>query len=95
MTKAPFQAPASARPSIISPPFAKADALEKRAIARYASGKIAEAIDSWRGGSTLCKTFDYHERRRSTLERLIAAYKAIGRSAERRACENELKAVEA
>jgi tetratricopeptide (TPR) repeat protein len=74
-------------------PFAKADGLEKLGVARYALGDTTGAVLAWRGAATLCQTFDYHERHRSALERLIAAYKAMNMDAERRAAEAELKTV--
>ncbi|MGK4009197.1 hypothetical protein WMF31_41745 [Sorangium sp. So ce1036] len=73
-------------------PFARADALEKQGIARYRAGDALGAVPAWRGAAALAKTFAYHERHRSALECLIAAYKALYMDDERRACEAELKA---
>jgi tetratricopeptide (TPR) repeat protein len=73
-------------------PFAKADALEQQGIARDRARDGAGAIVVWSDASTLCETFSYHERRRSVLERLIAAYRDAGMSSERHACEEGLRA---
>ncbi|WP_437317052.1 hypothetical protein [Sorangium sp. So ce385] len=73
-------------------PFAKADALEKQGIARDRMGDATGAVVVWREAATLAKTFAYHERHRSALERLIPAYRGMGMEDERRACEAELKA---
>jgi tetratricopeptide (TPR) repeat protein len=73
-------------------PFARADALEKQGIARDRLGDLAHGVLAWRGAETLSKTFAYHERHRSVLERLIAAYRLMQMSDERSACEAELKA---
>ena len=73
-------------------PFARADALEKQGIARDRLGDLASAVLTWRDAETLSKTFAYHERRRSALERLIAAYRLMQLNDERRGCEAELAA---
>lgn len=73
-------------------PFAKAQVMENRGIARERLGDSAGAVVSWRGADTLCQSFGDHERRRSVLKRLIRAYKALFLDKERRACEEELAA---
>ncbi|XXT19765.1 hypothetical protein WME94_57050 [Sorangium sp. So ce429] len=73
-------------------PFVKADALEKQGVARDRAGDATGAVLVWRDAAALAKTFAYHERHRSALDRLIAAYKAMNMDDERRACEAELKA---
>jgi tetratricopeptide (TPR) repeat protein len=73
-------------------PFVKADALEKQGLARERTGDEAGAVVAWRDAAALCKTFAYHERHRSVLERLIRAYRSMCLDEERRACEAELKA---
>ncbi|MGK3988992.1 hypothetical protein WME99_38465 [Sorangium sp. So ce136] len=72
-------------------PFVKADALEKQGIARYRTGDATGAVLVWKEAAALSKTFAYHERHRSVLESLIAAYKGMYMEDERRACEAELR----
>ncbi len=73
-------------------PFARADALEKQGIARDRLSDPGNAVLAWREAEATSRAFAYHERRRSTLERLIAAYRLMQMDDERRACEAELKA---
>ncbi|WP_437927503.1 hypothetical protein WMF37_52230 [Sorangium sp. So ce291] len=72
-------------------PFVKADALEKQGIARHRTGDATGAVLVWKEAAALSKTFAYHERHRSVLESLIAAYRGMYMEDERRACEAELK----
>jgi tetratricopeptide (TPR) repeat protein len=73
-------------------PFARADALEKQGLALDRIGDVAAAVLVWRDAAKLSETFKYHERRRTVLGRLIAAYKGLYLDKERRACEAELEA---
>lgn len=75
-------------------PFVKADALEKQGIAKDRTGDEVGAVVAWRDAAALSKTFAYHERQRSTLERLIRAYRSMALDEERRACEAELETAE-
>jgi hypothetical protein len=82
----------TALPVLLKNPFARADALEKQGIARDRLGDLGHAVIAWRDAEVTSKAFAYHERRRSVLERLIAAYRIMQMDEERRGCEAELKA---
>jgi tetratricopeptide (TPR) repeat protein len=75
-------------------PVARADAQEQQGLACELAGDAAGAVLVWKDAAKLCEAFDYHERRRTVLARLIAAYKAMYLDKERHACELELEATD-
>lgn len=54
-------------------PFAKADAMEKRGLARWRSGQPEPAVEIWIKGKDLAEQFSYFERALSILDHLTAA----------------------
>ncbi len=75
-------------------PFARAEALEKQGIAYQRLGKQTEAMVAWIGAAALCKSFAYHQRHCTVLDRLIPVYKSLFLSEQRRACEADLEAAQ-
>lgn len=53
-------------------PFAKADAMEKRGLARWRLGQAEPAVDIWMKGKDLAKQFSYVDRAVAILDHLIA-----------------------
>jgi tetratricopeptide (TPR) repeat protein len=72
-------------------PFVQADALEKEGMARDRRRDLTGAVLVWQEAAALSKTCAYPERQQSVLQRLVRAYKTLGQSDKRRACEAELQ----
>ncbi len=74
-------------------PYPKADALEKRGLARYLRGQRGGAATSWNDAATLCRAVEYTARLRSVLQRQVALYGEARMKTEQRACKKELAAL--
>jgi tetratricopeptide (TPR) repeat protein len=74
--------------------YAKCDALEKRGDAQIKSEKVGEAIESWKTVAELARQFQYHSRRRSSLEKLLPLYKEMEQQEAVDRCYAELDATQ-
>jgi predicted negative regulator of RcsB-dependent stress response len=75
-------------------PFAYCDFFAQRGDAQVASGKVAEAMQSYDKAREQCRANEYFETWTSVLNKQIAAYGKAGMNAEVRALEDERAVVE-